>query len=112
MNKIILFAFFLLLLDLPSIYYVMGPIYKDMGLASNIKIVYAICAYACMIAAWPLINGDLMKAALVGICIYGTYGFTLAAVMEKYKITTGILELCWGIIAYTTATYLTNYFST
>jgi len=112
MNKIILFGIIILLLDLPCIKYVIGPIYKSMGLALNIKPLYALCAYIVMILGWFLVNGNVGKAALLGLCIYGTYAFTLAAIMENYKITTGLLETAWGVILYTVATLLTNKIAT
>ena len=108
MNKIILFGIILLLLDLPCIKFVIGPMYKAMGLALNIKPLYALCAYIVMILGWFLIKGDVGKAALLGLCIYGTYAFTLAAIMENYKITLGLLETSWGVILYSLATFLTN----
>ncbi len=108
MNKIFLFTILILLLDFPCIKYVIGPMYNDMALALNVKVIYALCAYIAMVSAWYLIQGDLFKAALVGFCIYGTYAFTLAAIMENYKITLGLIEISWGIILFTLATYLTN----
>ena len=112
MNKIILFSIILLLLDLPCIKYLIGPIYKSMGLATNIKPLYALCAYIVMILGWFLIKGDVGKAALLGLCIYGTYAFTLAAIMDNYKITLGLLETTWGVILYTLSTLLTNKIAT
>jgi hypothetical protein len=111
MNKIVLFGIIILLLDLPCIKYIIGPIYKTMGLALNIKPFYALCAYIVMILGWFLIEGNVGRAALLGLCIYGTYAFTLAAIMENYEITLGVLETSWGVILYTLATFLTNQIS-
>ena len=108
MNKILLFGLLLLLFDLPFIKYVVSPQYAKLNMAMNTKIVFVICAYAVMVSAWFLIKGDVGKAALVGFVIYGTYAFTLAAILPGYTLSLGMTEIIWGTLLFTVATYLTN----
>ena len=74
----------------------------------------AILAYTVMIISFPFLIEDedknkmLKRAAVLGLVIYGTYGFTLSAFMPKYDIYFALKETIWGIILYTTATKITN----
>ncbi len=108
MNKILLFCLLILVLDVPFITWVMAPKYKAIGLAKNPKLIFALCAYIVMTLSWFLIKGDLFKAALTGLSIYGTYAFTLATVLDTYKLPLALTEIIWGTSLYTFATYLTN----
>ena len=108
MDKIFIFALLILLIDIPMVVYVMGPRYQEIGLALKPRISYAICAYLIMILAWYLFNGDPLRGALTGFCIYGVYAFTLGAVYPAYNTTLLSTEVIWGTALYTLATYLTN----
>ena len=68
----------------------------------------AFVAYTCMIICYPLIiskfttlKEQLMIAATIGLVIYGTYGFTLAAIYDKYPINLAIMETLWGTTLFT-----------
>ena len=106
--EILIFATIVLLLDIPFITYVMKPMYQKIGLANNTKIIFALCAYILMILSWLLIKGDLFKAALAGLVIYGVYAFTLAAILPTYTLSMALTEIIWGMILYTFATYIIN----
>jgi uncharacterized membrane protein len=74
----------------------------------------AIVAYMCMIICYPLIiskfttlKEQLITAATIGFVIYGTYGFTLAAIYNKYPMNLAIIETLWGTTLFTIATFLT-----
>ena len=53
-------------------------------------------------------NKMLIRAAVLGLVIYGTYGFTLSAILPKYDLVFALKETIWGIFLYTVATKLTN----
>ena len=108
MHKIFLFGLLLLLFDLPFVKYVVLPKYVKLNMALDTKIVFAICAYVVMMLAWFLIKGDVMKATLVGFVIYGTYAFTLAAILPGYTLSFAMTEIIWGTFLFTAATYFTN----
>lgn len=109
----LIFAAIITLIDIPWIRYVMFPQYKGVF---NIKMKpeAAIVAYMCMIICYPLIiskfntlKEQLITAATIGLVIYGTYGFTLAAIYNKYPINLAIIETLWGTTLFTIATFLT-----
>lgn len=110
----LIFTAIITLIDIPWIRYVMFPQYKGVF---NIKMKpeAAIVAYMCMIICYPLIiskfntlKEQLITAATIGLVIYGTYGFTLAAIYNKYPINLAIIETLWGTTLFTIATFLTN----
>ena len=49
----------------------------------------------------------LKRAAALGFVVYGTYGFTLHAVLPKYNLMLALTETIWGTFLYTITTYLT-----
>ena len=106
--EIFIFGILILLFDIPFITFIMAPMYQNIGLAKNTKIIFALCAYLIMVSSWFLIEGNLVNAALIGFGIYGTYGFTLAAILPGYTLSMGLIELIWGTLLYVLATFLTN----
>ena len=108
MNKLILFGIIILLLDIPFIKYIIAPNYYSLNIALNPKIIYAICAYIVMISSWFIIKGDIFKAFLVGLVIYGTYAFTLASILPGYTLTFAMSEILWGALLFPAATFITN----
>lgn len=109
----IMFAAIITLIDLPWIRYVMFPQYKGV-FDIKMKPEAAVIAYTCMIITYPLIiskfstlKEQLMIAASIGFVIYGTYGFTLAAIYNKYPMNLALMETLWGTTLFTIATFLT-----
>lgn len=111
MKDIITFAITMLFLDLVFIKLIIGPAYKKFIPGLNVKMVFALLAYATMIASWYLIKGSVAKAALTGFIIYGTYAFTVAAIFPGYPITLGITEIAWGTSLFAICTFVSNYLS-
>jgi uncharacterized membrane protein len=112
-KRTLIFAAIITLIDLPWIRYVMFPQYKGV-FDIKMKPEAAIVAYMCMIICYPLIiskfstlKEQLITAATIGFVIYGTYGFTLAAIYDKYPINLAIMETLWGTTLFTIATFLT-----
>ena len=112
----IIFGILILLIDVPCLIFVMGNKYKklfdSLKLKMNTLVIPAILAYICMILGFYLIkNNDtkqmVINGAVLGFAIYGTYAFTLAAVLPNYTLEYAFTEFFWGIILYTSATYLT-----
>lgn len=109
----LIFAGIITLIDIPWIRYVMFPQYKGV-FDIKLKPEAAFIAYLCMIICYPLIiskfttlKEQLMVAATIGFVIYGTYGFTLAAIYEKYPMNLALMETLWGTTLFTLTTFLT-----
>ena len=119
MNKIktIIFGLILLTIDIPWILLYMKYIYIDLLKKSNITIVgniyTAILAYILMIISFPfLIDGKdekkmLINSFILGLIIYGIYGFTLCSFLPNYNIYIALIEIIWGVFLYTITTKLT-----
>ena len=104
---IIIFGALLLMLDVPFISTFMKSRYEALGMTLSSPL-YAFIAYLCMTLAWFLIQGDVKKGALTGFVVFGTYAFTLAAILPGYTKAIGLTEIVWGTILYTLATIGTN----
>ena len=104
---VVIFGIMLLVLDVPFISTVMGPRYTTLGMRLQSPM-YAFLAYLSMTLAWFLIRGDVKKGALIGFIVFGTYAFTLAAILPGYTSSIGLLEVIWGTTLYTLATLGTN----
>jgi uncharacterized membrane protein len=108
MYDIIIFGFVILLLDIPMLKYIIGPKYNKMGMGLEPVLVAALCAYTAMILSWFVIEGDMLKGALVGFAIYGTYAFTLLTILPSYDLSLGLTETLWGTFLFTVATFATK----
>ena len=57
-----------------------------------------------MIISFPFLledeDGKMLKNGILGLVIYGTYGFTLSAFMPKYDIYFALTETMWGVFIY------------
>jgi len=113
-KRTIIFAIIITLIDIPWIKYVMGPQYSGV-FDIKMKPAAAFMAYLCMIICYPLIiskfrtlKDKIIIAATIGFVIYGTYGFTLAAIYEKYPVYLAIMETLWGTTLFTITTFLTH----
>lgn len=110
----LIFAGLITLIDIPWIKCVMFPQYKEV-FDIKLKPEAAFMAFLCMIICYPLIiskfktlREQLMIAATTGFVIYGTYGFTLAAIYGKYPMNLAIMETLWGTTLFTLTTFLTH----
>jgi len=104
MKDLLAFAATVLFLDIVFINFVIAPGYKKFIPNLNVKFVFAILAYMCMVASWYLIQGSVAKGALAGLAIYGTYAFTVAALFPGYPISLGLTEIAWGTALFAFAT--------
>ena len=104
---IFIFGALILMIDIPFVTTFVMSKYSALGMRL-ISPFYAILAYMTMILAWFLIQGDVKKGALVGFVIFGTYAFTLSAMLPGYSKNIGLLEVIWGTTLYTLATLGTN----
>ena len=114
MKNTLIFAGLITIIDIPWVKFVMFPQYKEV-FDIKLKPEAAFMAYLCMIICYPLIiskfktlKDQLMIAATTGFVIYGTYGFTLAAIYGKYPINLAIMETLWGTTLFTLTTFLTQ----
>jgi len=106
--EFIVFGITILLLDIPFIIYFVAPQYKSINLGLKINYIIALCAYIVMILSWFLIDGDVFKGALHGFVLYGTYAFTLAAILPTYRLKTAMTEVSWGTFLFCLATIITK----
>ena len=116
--KTLIFGGIILAIDVPWILFYMKNLYVDLFSKLNLKmsgsIIAAILAYSVMIISYPFLIHDkdekkmLLRAAVLGLVIYGTYGFTLSAILPKYDLSIALKETIWGVLLYSTATKLTN----
>jgi uncharacterized membrane protein len=115
------FAIVLLLIDIPWVLFYMRRVYhklfQKLHLTLGGQLIGAFIAYFIMILAYPLIIEDkhpkkiIWRAIAVGLVVYGTYGFTLNAILPKYDIHMATTETIWGMVLYGTATLITQYIS-
>lgn len=118
----ILFAICLLVIDGLWLKFYMKDKYiryfSSINKKMDVNIVSVFVAYLIMIIAYPLliennnknIKYGLIKALAVGLVIFGTYGFTLAAIFPKYDIKFALTETLWGMFLYGVSYLITKHF--
>lgn len=115
LTQTIIFGIVMILIDVPWISLVMSRLYKNVF---KIKINYigAIIAYLCMIVTYPFIISkfDTLKeklevALVIGLIVFGTYGFTLATIYDKYPLTNALAETIWGMTLFTLTTFISDF---
>ena len=105
----IFFALALVALDAGFMRYI-GPLYRTHMGVTDVNLVYALLAYVVMALSWRFIQGDLRKAALMGLIVLGTYAFTLKAIFPStYTIQMMLSETLWGtLVLFPVATWLAS----
>ena len=89
-------------------------LYKKNGLTLNMNTSAALIAYAFLIVVYPLFlkdktgNDQLNTAAMLGLIVYGVYGFTLAAILPHYDFNLALKETLWGGTLYVSSVVVTN----
>ena len=108
----LIFAVIMLIVDLTWLKTYMKKAYTNLfsklNLRLNTNLVGDAIAYIVMIASYPLLiynkndnlKQTLLKAASVGFIIFGTYGFTLNAIMPQYNVKLALTETVWGIFLF------------
>lgn len=106
----IVFACVLLVLDSLWISFFMKNKYlnyfRSINHKMDVSLVSVFIAYIIMILAYPMLihsesfKTGLFRAIFVGFIIFGTYGFTLAAIFPKYDLSFALTETAWGIFLY------------
>ena len=114
LKKTLIFGIIMLSIDILWIIYVMSGLYKNVFKITLNKSA-AILAYLCMVLTYSFIISKFDKldeqikvAMILGLVTFGTYGFTLAAIYNKYPLSTAFMEAIWGIILYTITTILAH----
>ena len=89
---------------------------KIQGEKFKIKIESAAVVYIVLILAWfnfiyPEIKAKnlknlLIKAFILGLCIYATYDFTNLAILNNYRLDLAILDSVWGGTLFALSTFL------
>lgn len=118
MKSLILAPLFLLLIDTPFIYGVSGK-YRELLGRKQLTTwqraipafigVYAVLTLAIVYVALQSKN-PVLSAFLIGLAAYGTYGFTVYAIMPNWPEWLVLLETLWGGILVASTTYLLTKF--
>ena len=119
LKQTIFFSIILLSIDIPWIMTVMKSSYetlfKKLKLKLRDNIPGAAMAYLVLASAYPLLLYDikdketrLKKAAALGFLIYGTYAFTLYAILPVYSLKLALTETVWGAFLFTITTWLVD----
>jgi uncharacterized membrane protein len=80
------------------------------GSPLKINLVGAIPCYIIMIPGFyyfiirPRLS--IFDAFLLGIFVYGVYGFTTLSIIKKWNLQTVLIDTLWGGLLYATLTYV------
>ena len=113
---VLIFIVLYLIIDL--VYITLArPVYEKavqqiQGAPMTVPMVYAVMAYSViMIGWWVLIAVRITKdtpvwlaavwGAVFGLCLYGTFNFTNAAMFQNYRGRVVLQDLLWGVISAT-----------
>tara|TARA_B100000768_G_C11077852_1_gene289479 strand:+ start:253 stop:645 length:393 start_codon:yes stop_codon:yes gene_type:complete len=112
----------IILLSLDSIYLkIAGPKFVKMtekiqGETFQIRVEFAVIVYIVLVLAWfnfiyPEIKTNklkdlVIKAFILGLCIYATYDFTNLAILNNYRLDLAILDSVWGGTLFALSTFL------
>ena len=108
MKDYIIFGILLAIEDFPFVVSIIYPKYKKIIEPKKINIFYMLSAYLLMTFSWYLIKGNVLRGAIMGLVLYGVYAFTLLTILPGYTLELGLIEIIWGTLLFTTATFLTN----
>jgi uncharacterized membrane protein len=121
MNRDFLLAIILLIIiDLLWLVPFSGPAYQKMipriqgGSKMEVNlyagaIVYLLMAFVLVQYGLPSRGAkkfNFMKPFLLGVCVYGVYDFTAAAVLKNWNIPLAIGDTIWGGILFTATAYV------
>lgn len=104
----------------------MGPRYKVMikeiqGSNMVTNVFYAFIAYTLMVIGlnhFVLPNIDvknvtiqncLSNGFLFGLILYGVYDFTIGAVLKKWDMKLGVIDVLWGGLVYFVSCYILRF---
>lgn len=118
MNKIVVSAIILLVLDAIFVY-LMTPIFSSQIFDVQRSPLFinpfgAILCYVFLIFALNYFilrkHNSVLDAFLLGIVIYGVYETTSFALLRKWRFTTVVIDTLWGGILFALTTYFTYLF--
>ena len=84
---------------------------------------YFVMTYSIATLAVPMVPNTATASVLTrivaavlwggvwGLGVYGTYDFTNMAIIQAFPTLTGLIDLMWGIILGSVATFVGSYFS-
>jgi uncharacterized membrane protein len=84
------------------------------GSDSNLRILPTILCYVALVAVLYIfiINADIskedkiIKAFILGLCIYAVYEMTNYALLDKWHIKTVIIDTLWGGVLFALTTFI------
>ena len=112
------------LIDIPVITQIMTPMWKKM--ISNIQkspfvvnkyaalASYLLLALGLAIFSIPnireehILSDSLYYGGLLGLVIYGVFDFTNLAIIKRYNINIALIDMVWGGILFTIASYISK----
>ncbi len=117
--SILIFTISMLVIDFIWIGTYMSNKYKSFFKSLKLKMVFrwysALLTYLLMIASYVVfvdqyknnIKEYLSKATILGVLLFGVYGFTLSSIFPKYNFGFAITETIWGGVLYALSAIIT-----
>jgi uncharacterized membrane protein len=89
---------------------------KIQGSPIKTNINAAIVVYIAMICVWYVfiwsemknkgIKESMIRAGILGVCIYAIFDFTNMAILNNYRLDLSIIDSIWGGVLFSLCTYL------
>jgi uncharacterized membrane protein len=84
------------------------------GSDSNFRIIPAILCYIALVIVLYMfvINTDaskedkILKAFILGLCVYAVYEMTNYALLDKWRVKTVVIDTLWGGVLFALTTFL------
>ncbi len=84
------------------------------GSDSNFRLIPAILCYIALVAALYIFvintnetkENKILKAFILGLCIYAVYEMTNYALLDKWSVKTVVIDTLWGGILFALTTFL------
>ena len=119
-KTLLAYSFLVVLVDSVYLSWVAGPfgsmIKKIQGSPMKMKLPAAIVVYLALVCVWYVFiyshlqdfsfRDNIVRAMILGICIYSIYDFTNLALIDGIRLDLAILDSLWGGILFATTTAL------
>ncbi len=119
-KTLLVYSVLVVLVDSVYLSWVAGPfgkmIKKIQGSPMKMKLPAAIVVYLALVCVWYVFiyshlqdfsfRDNIVRAMILGICIYSIYDFTNLALIDGIRLDLAILDSLWGGILFATTTAL------
>jgi uncharacterized membrane protein len=115
-SQIVLIGIIMAFLDACYLFFA-KPIYENQvvtiqRVAMQVKPLGALAAYIAMaVGLWFFVlktptTNVYLEAMLLAFAVFGTYNATSYAILKKFRASLAIMDTVWGMLMFTTASYL------